>query len=143
MIIREIKKSDLNTIASFEKEIFSDDAFSLDTLKKSLNDDHFIGLVATDNELIGYLFISYFGNEANILKIAVDSNNRNKGIATKLLNQMFDTLKNICVENIFLEVDENNLVALGLYRKLGFEKTRIRYMYYKNGANAIEMVKKL
>ena len=142
--IRQLKEKDLEKIAHYEKEIFKNDSFSLDTLEKFKRDKYFIGLVAEEeSEIVGYLFVSYFGNESNILKIAVDRFYRKQGIAKKLLTQMIDELREICVENLFLEVDENNEPAINLYRAFGFEKTRIRYAYYKDGANAIEMIKKI
>lgn len=142
--IRAIKPKDLDKIAFFEKEFFHEDAFSIDSLEKMIEDKYFIGLIAeNDSEVIGYLFVSYFGDEANILKVAVEKFYRKKGVAKSLLAKMLTELQAICVEKLFLEVDENNEPALKLYNALGFEKTRIRYSYYKNGANAIEMVKTL
>ena len=144
MIIREFCKNDLAKIDKFEKEIFKDDSYTLESLNNFLEDDYFLGTVAEVNgEVIAYLFVSYFGVDANILKIAVDYKYRNRGIAKKLLLEMFDLLKENCVENLFLEVDDQNEPALNLYKSLGFENTRIRYAYYKNGDNAIEMIKKL
>jgi ribosomal-protein-alanine N-acetyltransferase len=45
---------------------------------------------------------------------------------------------------MFLEVDDGNAAALGLYRKLGFEKVGERRGYYKdaNGAVSTALVMK-
>jgi ribosomal-protein-alanine N-acetyltransferase len=47
-------------------------------------------------------------------------------------------------ESMFLEVDNGNTAALGLYRKLGFEKVGERQGYYRqeNGALSTALVMK-
>ena len=142
MEIRGVKSKDLNIIAHFENEFFNDDAFSLATLETTIKDEHFMGFVAEEGtEVIGYVFVTYFGDEANLLKIAIDKFYRKKGIAKSLLLKCIEEFKELCISNFFLEVDENNVPARNLYESLGFEKTRTRNNYYKNGDNAIEMVK--
>lgn len=142
MEIRKIRAKDLDKIAYFEKEFFHEDAFSLATLETTIQDEHFMGFVAEEGtEVIGYVFVTFFGDEANLLKIAIDKFYRKKGIAKTLLLKCIEECKELYISNFFLEVDENNGPARNLYESLGFEKTRIRNNYYKNGDNAIEMVK--
>ena len=129
MEIRGVKSKDLNIIAHFENEFFNDDAFSLATLETTIKDEHFMGFVAEEGtEVIGYVFVTYFGDEANLLKIAIDKFYRKKGIAKSLLLKCIEEFKELCISR-------------NLYESLGFEKTRTRNNYYKNGDNAIEMVK--
>ncbi len=47
-------------------------------------------------------------------------------------------------ESLFLEVDDTNQAALGLYRKLGFAKVGERPAYYtdKNGVRTTALVMK-
>ena len=142
MEIRKVRAKDLDKIAYFEKEFFHEDAFSLETLENTIKDEHFMGFVVEEGtEVIGYVFVTYFGDEANLLKIAIDKFYRKKGIAKSLLLKCIEEFKELYITNFFLEVDENNNPARKLYESLGFEKTRIRNNYYKNGDNAIEMVK--
>ena len=51
--------------------------------------------------------------------------------------------KNLNLVSITLEVNENNLDAIKLYEKFGFEKLGIRKKYYNNTDNALIMTKKL
>ena len=44
-------------------------------------------------------------------------------------------------EKFLLEVNENNIKALKLYKKIGFEQISVRKNYYGNNENAIIMMK--
>ena len=88
-------------------------------------------------------------DEVNIKKslfgridINVLDNYQNQGNASKLLEFMFDDLKNNKVENVTLEVRKNNLNAIHLYKKYGFEEIGIRKGYYQ-GIDGILMKKEL
>lgn len=63
--------------------------------------------------------------EAEIIYIAVGDAYRRKGLAEEML-------KNIDAD-IFLEVNENNLPAINLYKKCGFNEYMRRKNYYKDG----------
>lgn len=72
----------------------------------------------------------------------IDKNNRNNGYAQLLLEQLLSEYKNK-TKYIRLEVSSNNTAAISFYRKNKFKELRIRKNYYKNGADAIEMVKEI
>ncbi len=60
-------------------------------------------------------------HRAQILSLVVNSSMRRKGIGTKLMKFVINELsKNRSL--LILEVDKNNLAAIKLYKKLGFEK---------------------
>ena len=56
---------------------------------------------------------------------------------------MFFLIIEIMVMLIYLEVRENNIKAIELYKKIGFEQYNIRKHYYRDGVNAILFRKKL
>ena len=47
------------------------------------------------------------------------------------------------IKTIFLEVGQNNIAAINLYLKFGFEQYGIRKEYYKNKENAILMKRQI
>ena len=71
------------------------------------------------------------------MNLYVNVENRKQGIATKLMEYMFENER---YNKIMLEVNENNLQALKLYNKLGFKEISLRDRYYGDD-NAIIMEK--
>jgi len=67
---------------------------------------------------------------------------RNKGIASALLEYMIEEGKNNKIINITLEVREDNIKAINLYKKFGFVEKAIRSNYYEN-CNGILMEKEM
>lgn len=82
-----------------------------------------------DGNVIG--FLEYYVNyeTVELLNIAVDHRFRNRGIATKLIEYLYDLDG---VEKIILEVKSSNVQALNLYKKLGFKTIRTIKNYYGN-----------
>jgi ribosomal protein S18 acetylase RimI-like enzyme len=67
-------------------------------------------------------------NRLNFVSMAVDENWRKLGIAKKLIHMLYDeALKNKRVEAIFGHVRQNNVSAIGLYRKMGFKVRVVGY----------------
>ena len=73
--------------------------------------------------------------------IIVDKNYRKCGIACKLIEYLINYAKKKNILNITLEVNENNLSAINLYKKYKFEVTSRREKYYKDN-DAILMIRK-
>lgn len=79
-------------------------------------------------EIVGIITINLkskkFGGCVYIVNIGVKESHHKQGIATQLINMVFDYIKN-SFENkpvkIALEVDKTNIPACKLYKKLGFE----------------------
>ena len=113
------------------------------TLLESFEQDSYVFIKAEDNgNLIGYGSVQIVLDEGNVNNIAVDENFRHKGVASGILNNIIARCKDKNVSVMFLEVNENNVGAIALYTKFGFEKIGERKNYYKSG-NAIIMSLKL
>ena len=56
---------------------------------------------------------------------------QNHGIGFLILNELEELLLKSNCKKVFLEVASNNLIALHLYKKVGFKKFGIRKNYYK------------
>jgi len=83
-----------------------------------------------DDELLAICLSRRAVDEAEILSIAVALPVRRHGLATRLLNDHIENLRNAGVANLFLEVAEDNGAALSLYRKFGFQHVADRPAYY-------------
>lgn len=81
-------------------------------------------------ELGAYTVFWVVHGEAHILNIAVNPKWRGKGLATRLLEVMIETMKRNLVYEVFLEVRRSNTVARNLYAKFGFKEVFERRNYY-------------
>ncbi|MDE5888736.1 MAG: GNAT family N-acetyltransferase, partial [Bacilli bacterium] len=86
--------------------------------------------------LVGFIHFSKMYETVDIVNIVVDECLRNKGIASKLINELINYFDD--VTNIMLEVNENNIPAISLYKKNKFYVINKRDNYYGND-NALIM----
>ena len=95
-------------------------------------------IIKTNNEILRYIILYDTLDSFDLFEIAVKNDHRNQGLGTKLLKALFVKTD----KDIFLEVNEINVKALGLYEENGFVRISLRKNYYKDNKNAIIMVKK-
>jgi len=99
------------------------------------------------HKIAGFAMLRLTGDEAELLTIAVDPKRRGKGVGAALLRAAFDDLMMSPVKKMFLEVDEQNLPAIKLYRRFGFAEIGKRKGYYPkpdgSAATALVMARNL
>ena len=81
-----------------------------------------------NKQIVGVILYEDIYNRFEIDYIIVNSKYRCKGIASKLI----ESIINLNPENITLEVREDNIPAINLYKKMGFEIVSKREKYYGN-----------
>ena len=81
----------------------------------------------------GMLLCSHVADEMEILTFGIIPEFRRQGLGIQLLNQMFEYAKENKINKIFLDVAEDNIPAIKLYEKMGFELTYRRKGYYQKG----------
>ncbi len=97
-----------------------------------------------DRQVCGFLVVRLIDAEAEILNLAVEPLEREKGIGSLLLAAIVEESQRRQVERIFLEVRESNHAAIAFYQAHGFWKTGERKKYYRNPSeNAVLMEKSL
>jgi len=91
-----------------------------------------LGAVDTDagDALVAYLIISRYADAWHVMNVAVQKDYREHGIATKLLNRLFEVTARDDRRGYTLEVRVSNRGAIRLYEKLGFVPRGIRRGYY-------------
>ena len=109
---------------SFENEKLSFSSRFILSLLKNPN----ISYIYKKNK--GFCIFSINKEEAEIITIAVMPKYQNQGIGFLILNQLEEVLSKSSCNKIFLDVASNNLVALHLYKKVGFKKFGTRKNYY-------------
>ncbi|MCP8897282.1 GNAT family N-acetyltransferase [Shinella daejeonensis] len=93
----------------------------------------------------GFVLARAAAGEAEILTIGVDTRFARLGLGWRLMLSVLREARMRDVEQIFLEVDEGNVPAIGLYGKLGFRKVAERKAYYvaADGARSTALVMRL
>ncbi|MCW4007226.1 MAG: ribosomal protein S18-alanine N-acetyltransferase [Candidatus Bathyarchaeota archaeon] len=112
-------------------------------------------LVAEENgKIIGYIMcrievgLSNLGlggliRKGHVVSIAVLPEGRRKGVAQALMTAAMEGMRYYKAKQCYLEVRVTNVAGISLYKKLGFEISRIIEGYYSDGENAYLMTKKL
>jgi ribosomal-protein-alanine N-acetyltransferase len=80
--------------------------------------------------LVGYMINSRYVDAWHVMNVAVDPAHQHRGIATALIQHLFDLTSGDDRRGYTLEVRVSNDEAIRLYRKLGFEARGIRRGYY-------------
>jgi ribosomal-protein-alanine N-acetyltransferase len=80
--------------------------------------------------LHGYLIVSRYVDAWHVMNVAVDPDHRGHGIATLLLERLFELTADDARRGYTLEVRVTNTVAIALYERLGFQARGIRRGYY-------------
>lgn len=140
--IRTMTLDDIEQVYSIEESIFSI-PWSKTSFENSINSKGTLFIVAEkENEIIGYLGIYFFSEDADISNVAVKKEYRKKHIGRALLEYVLVEAKIRGVKNVTLEVRETNVPAIRLYESMGFHEAGIRKNYYKEPTeNALIMWK--
>lgn len=141
--IKAATKKDLADIAEIEQQNILTNILSAQEIAEMNKNKSYKIFVADFNAETAGFVILQMTDEINIVSIAVKKEFRNLGIATKLIEKAKSFAKKNDIKTISLEVNEKNITAYLLYKKLGFSLRRKRKNYYADGATCHEMVKSL
>lgn len=83
------------------------------------------------DELASFVILSNVAGQSEILTVATANSARRQGLAKQLLSGTISELKTGGTQEVFLEVAEDNLGAIALYRALGFQPIGRRPAYYR------------
>jgi [ribosomal protein S18]-alanine N-acetyltransferase len=135
VIIEDANIRLLGELYEIEKLCFEEEAFSKQQIGYLLEDYNAVSFIArVDGEIAGFIIgrVDLIRNRpvGHIMTIDVAPNYRRKGIAQKLMLKTEAIFKTKGVKECRLEVRENNVAALSLYLKLGYEKISLLEQYY-------------
>ena len=144
---RLASKEDFDEVQKIENECFKE-PYSTEDLHYEFEKNPVNKIIVAEDEgkVVGFIDFLITFNSSTIMQVAVTNEYRGKGIATHLMSEMENSFpKNIddLVETITLEVRESNVAAKNLYLKNGYEIVVVKKNYYKDGENAIYMLKRL
>ena len=143
IIIYEMTMNDFNNIKDNLSEEF-DDFWNENILKSELENINSKYFVAKKNNMtVGFAGILVLIDSVEITNIVVKKCERNEGIGSILLEKLISEGIILKKDNISLEVNEKNSIAIMLYEKYNFKQVGLRKKYYNGENNAIIMTRKL
>jgi len=132
--LRRLALTDLTSIEVIERNSYrtpwSRSMFAGELAKPSSICLGAYGVDGEDGTLAGYLIVSRYVDAWHVMNIAVAPEHRGHGIATMLLERLFELTSEDARRGYTLEVRVSNATAIGLYERLGFEARGIRRGYY-------------
>jgi ribosomal-protein-alanine N-acetyltransferase len=129
---RRLKLRDLGAIERIERASYPT-PWSRSMFAGELAKPSSICLGAVDGEtgtLAGYLIISRYVDAWHVMNLAVADEYRRRGIATRIMERLFELTAGDGRRAYTLEVRISNDAAIKLYESLGFRARGIRRGYY-------------
>jgi ribosomal-protein-alanine N-acetyltransferase len=128
--IRTLALGDLDAIEAIEKRAYRT-PWSRSMFASELAKPTSICLGAFEGErLMGYTINSRYVDAWHVMNVAVDPEYQRRGVASQLLERLFELTADDERRGYTLEVRVSNQDAIRLYEKLGFEPRGIRRGYY-------------
>lgn len=140
--VEMMEESDLEY---FENNLLEfDDFWTFRLLKEEFENELTTCVVAKiEDEIIGFASLWEPPFEIHLNNIFVRKDVRGRNIGSIILEKLIEIAKMKEKEELTLEVNVNNSVAIKLYEKYGFEKVGVRKKYYNNVDDGLIMTKKL
>ena len=128
--IRVLEPDDLDAIESIEQRAYPT-PWSRSMFASELAKPTSICLGAFEgDELLGYVINSRYVDAWHVMNVAVDPDRQRRGVASALLERLFELTNDDERRGYTLEVRVSNEGAIRLYERLGFEPRGIRRGYY-------------
>jgi ribosomal-protein-alanine N-acetyltransferase len=132
MLFRPLRMRDLGAIEEIERRAYPT-PWSRSMFASELSKSSSICLGAFEQEsrkLLGYLIIARYVDAWHVMNIAVDPEYQRRGIATMLMEELFELTSPDGRRGYTLEVRVSNAGAIRLYERLGFKGRGVRRGYY-------------
>jgi ribosomal-protein-alanine N-acetyltransferase len=146
MHIRDMTKADLSAVLKIETDLFPTDAWTEALFLGELSEvpvSRKVAVAELEGEVIGYVSLRFVGRQGDVNTIAIAKDFQRKGFGNQLLDWLLMTAKDLGVRELFLDVRADNLAAIEMYKKAGFDRIDIRRNYYDHSVDADVMRKKL
>lgn len=124
--IRTAQESDLPKIMAIEHLAFGAQWDYYD-FKASLKDVFLLYLDRLEHNIVGFIIACCckLSQRGVIVRLAVHPDYRGQGIATALIQDTFEQLKNMALHEVEPDVDIFNAGAISLYEKVGFQVVQV------------------
>jgi [ribosomal protein S18]-alanine N-acetyltransferase len=128
--IRPLALKDLSAIEEIERRSYPT-PWSRSMFAGELTKVSSISLGAFEGDrLVGYVIVSRYVDAWHVMNIAVHPQRRTRGVASALLERLFESTSSDARRGYTLEVRVSNEGAIKLYERFGFKKRGVRRGYY-------------
>lgn len=128
MEIKKLSKEYIKDVADIEKACFSKPWNEISIAAELKNEFSRFYVAVEDGKAVGFVGLYALSGEADIVRVGVLPQYRNRGIARAVLKKSLEHIDG----DVFLDVRESNTAAISLYRSLGFYDTGVRKNYYSD-----------
>lgn len=127
----ELTYDDIAYVSEMERKFFST-PWSEASIAHYMEAGNMVFIVARSGDVpVGYAAVQCILDEGNLVSIGVDDAYRNMGIASELLDIVYEQAYAGGVRTIHLEVRPSNEAAIALYEKEGFVEIGRRKNFYR------------
>lgn len=139
--IDKLIKEDIAQVVLLEEQ-FLGETLGSEMLENELDNEFMCFLSAKESKkVLGYIGAYVINGELEILNFVVDENFQRTGIGTLLFNELLNRYPD--TRSVVLEVREQNEKGINFYKKNNFNVISKRKHYYKNGDDALVMMKEI
>lgn len=142
--IRDALKSDIQALLDIENLVFQSEAWSREVFESEfalIGSSRVYKVIEEGTEILGYFGLSIVDGIVDITTIAVTPERQHQGLGILMMNEIMEIAKHNNARKVMLEVKPENLAAIGLYQKYGFEVIGLRRNYYGPSKDALTMQK--
>ncbi len=139
--VRAVSIPDLDAVLRIEQECYPAPWSSQQFAQELENPVSSLLVCEIEKKIVGYVCYWLIDAEMQILNLATAPQLRRKGIAAQLMEQAFNRCLPGKLSSVWLEVRAANQAAITLYQRYGFKQGGIRKAYYRDGEDALIMVK--
>jgi ribosomal-protein-alanine N-acetyltransferase len=146
MRVRPATAADLDAVVELEETCLGDDAWSRGLVEQGIADalpTVLYLVVEVDGRVVGHAVASAAGDDAELQRIAVTPAYRRRSLASLLLAAVEARVARDGATRLLLEVREDNTAAAAFYESRGFVEVGRRRGYYRDGAAAVVLGKKV
>ena len=126
---RPLLEKDLITVAAIESSVYVF-PWTLGNFRDSLICGYQCLGCWAGRELVAYAVVMKALEEAHLLNIAVADAWQRRGVGSRFLQHIVDSLRAQRLEMLYLEVRPSNVSARGIYERFGFRQLGMRRDYY-------------
>ena len=138
--IRPAVSDDIEQVLDIERACYDHPWKAAQFFQELENPASSLDICLIDGRIAGYHCYWFVAGEMQILNLATSVTMRRSGVAGRLLEHAFATASSELTA-VWLEVRAGNHAAISLYSRCGFRDIGLRRAYYRDGEDAVIMVK--
>lgn len=138
MLVRSMTLDDLNEVVKIEESLYKT-PWNEKQYKYELEENEFSYLFVLEHEnvIIGYYGFWVMFEDSDITKVSIRKEFQGMKLSNILMEDCFKRVMDAGCNKINLEVRKDNIKAINLYKKHGFEEIYVRKDYYGKGEDAL------